>query len=108
MGLQEIAARLADTNRIGLSPQLAEKLKLPPAETLRGQLMALCDDDRGPLSVSLLAVYVVDDTDLWGDGEILLVVDPGPGAEGRQGLVGAGVGASRRRGAAPGGDRSSG
>jgi hypothetical protein len=32
--------------------------------------MALADGNRGPLGVYLLAVYVVDDTDLFDDGEI--------------------------------------
>ena len=37
---------------------------------LRGQLMAITDGDRGPLGVYLLAIYVVDDTDFFGDGQI--------------------------------------
>jgi hypothetical protein len=70
MGLDDLAKRLADRERLGLDAALADKLRLPSEDVVRGQLMAMSDDDRGPMSVSLLAIYVVDDTDVWGDGEI--------------------------------------
>jgi len=70
MELEALAKRLADPDRPGMTPELAEKLKLRSEEVVRGQLMAMSDGPRGPLSVYLLAVYVVDDTDLWDDGEI--------------------------------------
>jgi len=70
MGLDELAKRLADTERPGMSAAIAEKLKLKSEEVVRGQLMAMSDGDRGPLGVYLLAIYVVDDTDLFDDGEI--------------------------------------
>ncbi len=70
MGYDELARRLADRDRSGLSPELADQLKLPSEDVLRGQLMALSDERRGPMSVSLLSVYVVDDTDTWDKGEI--------------------------------------
>jgi hypothetical protein len=70
MGLDELAKRLADTARLGMSAEIAEKLKLKSEEVMRGQLMAMTDGDRGPLGVYLLAIYVVDDTDLFDDGEI--------------------------------------
>jgi hypothetical protein len=53
-----------------MSAAIAEKLKLKSEEAVRGQLMAMTDGDRGPLGVYLLAVYVVDDTDFFDDGEI--------------------------------------
>lgn len=70
MGLDDIAARLADTSRIGLNEELVKKLGIVSAEATRGRLMAQMDDDHSHLGVYLLATYVVDDTDFWGDGEI--------------------------------------
>jgi hypothetical protein len=40
------------------------------AELVRGRLLAQLEPGRGHLGVYLLAIYVVDDTDFWGDGEI--------------------------------------
>lgn len=70
MALDDLAKRLADPARLGMTPAIAEKLKLKSEDATRGELMAMSDDARGPLGVYLLAVYVVDDTDVWGDGEI--------------------------------------
>jgi hypothetical protein len=70
MGLEELAKRLADTSRLGMTPTIAETLKLKSEDVVRGQLMAMSDGPRGPLGVYLLAIYVVDDTDLFDDGEI--------------------------------------
>jgi hypothetical protein len=70
MELENLAKRLADPSRPGMSPEIAEKLKLKSEDVVRGQLMAMTDGDRGPLGVYLLAIYVVDDTDLFGDGQI--------------------------------------
>lgn len=69
MDLEPLVKRLADTSRLGMTADLADKLKLTE-DVVRGQLMALCDGPRGPLGVYLLAIYVVDDTDLFDDGEI--------------------------------------
>jgi hypothetical protein len=68
--LDALATRLAHLDRLGMTAELAEKLRLPQQDVMRGQLMAMTDGPRGPLGVYLLAVYVVDDTDLWDDGEI--------------------------------------
>jgi hypothetical protein len=70
MEFDALAKRLTDPNRLGMTAELAEKLKLRSEDVVRGQLMAMTDGPRGPLGVYLLAVYVVDDTDLWDDGEI--------------------------------------
>jgi hypothetical protein len=70
MDLEELAKRLADTERLGMSADIADKLKIKSAEIVRAQLMAMSDGNRGPLGVHLLAIYVVDDTDLFDDGEI--------------------------------------
>jgi len=70
MELENLARRLADVGRPGMSPEIAEKLKLKSEDVVRGQLMAMTDGDRGPLGVYLLAIYVVDDTDVFGDGQI--------------------------------------
>jgi hypothetical protein len=65
-----LAERLADRSRIGMSDSLADKLKIKTADAFRGELLASGDGKHGPLGVYLLAVYVVDDTDFWSDGEI--------------------------------------
>ncbi len=70
MNLDELAKVLADTARIGMTPAIAEKLKLKSEEVVRGQLVAMTEGDHGPLGVYLLGIYVVDDTDLFDDGEI--------------------------------------
>ena len=70
MGIEHLARRLADKSRIGLTPELAEKLKVREEDTVRAQLLSEQEDGRGHLGVYLAAVYVVDDTDFWDDGEI--------------------------------------
>jgi hypothetical protein len=70
MDFDDLAKRLADPARPGMTPELAEKLRLQSEDIVRVQLTAMTDGPRGPLGVYLLAVYVVDDTDLWDDGEI--------------------------------------
>ena len=47
-----------------------EFLRICAIVNMRGQLLAQQDDDQGHLGVYLLGAYVIDDTDLWGDGEI--------------------------------------
>jgi hypothetical protein len=70
MGLEELAKRLSDTSRIGLNPELAKRLGIASEDVTRGRLMAQLEGDDSHLGVYLLACYVVDDTDFWGDGEI--------------------------------------
>lgn len=70
MKLEELATRLADTNHIGLNAELAKKLGMVDADATRGRLMAQMEADRSHIGVYLLACYVVDDTDFFGDGEI--------------------------------------
>jgi hypothetical protein len=70
MGLDDLAQRLANRDRIGMTPELADRLKIRAADAVRGQLMSMMEGDAGPLGVYMLGVYVVDDTDFWGDGEI--------------------------------------
>lgn len=70
MGYDALAARLAERTRIGMSEELADKLKVKAEHAVRGELLAMSDDDRGALGVYLLGVYVIDDTDFWSDGEI--------------------------------------
>lgn len=70
MGIDDIAACLSDTQRIGLNEELVKKLGIVSAEATRGRLMAQIDGDASHLGVYLLSTYVVDDTDFWGDGEI--------------------------------------
>jgi hypothetical protein len=69
MGIDEIADRLSDTSRIGLNEELVKKLGIVSKDATRGRLMAE-GSDGAHLGVYLLAAYVVDDTDFWGDGEI--------------------------------------
>jgi hypothetical protein len=70
MGLEELAKRLSDTNRIGLNPDLAKRLGIASEDVTRGRLMAQIEGEDSHLGVYLVACYVVDDTDFWGDGEI--------------------------------------
>jgi hypothetical protein len=53
-----------------MSEALADKLKVKPHDAIRGELLSMTDGGRGALGVYLLAVYVIDDTDVWSDGEI--------------------------------------
>jgi hypothetical protein len=69
MELDALAKRLADPSRLGMTPDLAERLRVDE-DLVRAQLVATSEGPRGPLGVYLLAIYVVDDTDLWDDGEI--------------------------------------
>jgi hypothetical protein len=70
MMLQGLANRLVAKDQLGLSEALAERLGLVSPDVVRGRLMALQDVDRAFMGVYLLAAYVIDDTDFWGDGEI--------------------------------------
>lgn len=70
MKLDELAKRLSDGSRIGLTPDLLDRLRVRPQDATRGQLMAELDGDDGHLGVYLLGAYVVQDTDAWGDGEV--------------------------------------
>jgi hypothetical protein len=70
MALEDLARRLADTNRIGLNEELARRLGIATEDVTRGRLMAQLEGPQHHLGVYLLACYVVDDTDFWGDGEI--------------------------------------
>jgi hypothetical protein len=70
MKYEALAAKLADRSRSGMSDALAGKLGIKTAEAFRGELLAMTDGPHGALGVYLLAVYVIDDTDVWSDGEI--------------------------------------
>ncbi len=70
MGIDDLAKRLAERSRIGLTPELADTLGVPTEDVARGRLLALTEGTKGPLGIYLLSVYVVDDTDFWSDGEI--------------------------------------
>jgi hypothetical protein len=70
MKLEGLAKKLSDPERLGLDAQLCERLGIPNADVTRGRLMAQMDEPRSHLGVYLLAAFVVDDTDLWGDGRV--------------------------------------
>jgi hypothetical protein len=70
MKLDKLVSRLCDKEHIGLTSPLAEELGVGNPDATRGKLLALAEGDRGYLGVYLLAIYVVDDTDFWSDGEI--------------------------------------
>lgn len=81
MKLDAIAKLLSSREHIGLTDEVAGKLGIGTEEATRGRLIAIADLDRPCYGVYLLAAYVVDDTDFWGDGEIYWwsvpsVVDP--------------------------------
>lgn len=67
---QHLAKLLSDRSRIGLNPELADKLRVRAEDVTRAQLLAEEEDGRGHLGVYLIGSYVVDDTDFWDDGEI--------------------------------------
>lgn len=70
MKLDDLAKHLSNPEHIGLTDALAKKLGVTSEETTRGRLMALAEMDRSYFGVYLLAAYVVNDTDFWGDGEV--------------------------------------
>jgi hypothetical protein len=70
MRIDHLAKVLSDRSRIGLTPELADRLKIRSEDILRAQLLSDVEDDKGHLGVYLLGTYVVDDTDFWDDGEI--------------------------------------
>ncbi len=69
MSYDDVARRIADPKAIGLTEELAKKLKIRDPDVTRGQLMSEADE-RGHVGVYFLAAYVIDDTDLIGKGEI--------------------------------------
>jgi hypothetical protein len=70
MKLDALATLLSNREHIGLTEDLAKALGITPEPATRGRLMALADVDRPYFGVYLLAAYVVNDTDFWGDGEV--------------------------------------
>jgi hypothetical protein len=70
MQYEGLAAKLANRTRIGFSDELADKLKVKSEDAIGGALLGMTEGERGVLGVYLLAVYVIDDTDFWSDGEI--------------------------------------
>jgi hypothetical protein len=70
MSIEELAKRLSDPKRAGLSPELADRLGVGDEDITKARLMGQREPDRSHLGVYLLGAYVVDDTDFWGDGEI--------------------------------------
>jgi hypothetical protein len=70
MKLEGLAKKLSDPERLGLNAQLCERLGIANADVTRGRLMAQMDEPRSHMGVYLLAAFVVDDTDLWGDGSV--------------------------------------
>lgn len=70
MEYETLATQLSARTRLGMSEALADKLRMKSYDAVRYELLAMTDGARGPLGVHLLAVYVIDDTDFWSDGEI--------------------------------------
>jgi len=70
MKLENLVRHLTADNRLGMNEALASKLGLGSAEATRGKLLAQADEDRSHLGVYLLGLYVVDDDELLGEGEI--------------------------------------
>jgi len=70
MSYDALAEKLANRTRAGLSDALSDKLKIKSAEAFGAELRASNDGDKGMIGVYLLAVYVIDDTDFFSDGEI--------------------------------------
>jgi len=70
MKLEGLAKKLSDPGRLGLNAALCERLGIASADATRGRLMSQMDEPRSHLGVYLLGAFVVDDTDLWGDGSV--------------------------------------
>jgi hypothetical protein len=70
MKLDELARLLSNREHVGLTEELGKRLGVTSEEATRGRLMALAEVDRSYFGVYLLAAYVVNDTDFWGDGEV--------------------------------------
>src|SRR5512135_3421273 len=70
MKITELSKLLSNPEHVGMNDELMKKLGLTSEEATRGRLMALADTERPYFRVYLLAAYVVNDTDFWGDGEI--------------------------------------
>lgn len=70
MGIAELSKQLSNPRRLGLDPGLAEQLGLADEDMVRARLSSQLEDEQGHLGIYLLAAYVVDDTDIFGDGEI--------------------------------------
>jgi hypothetical protein len=70
MKLETLVRHLSNPMRVGLTPELFAKLGVAEAEVTRGRLLAQIEQGHSHLGVYLLGIYVVDDTDFWGDGEI--------------------------------------
>jgi hypothetical protein len=64
MGLESLAKKLANPNRIGLTPELVTRLEIASEDVTRGRLMAQIEGPRSHLGVYLIGSYVVDDTDV--------------------------------------------
>jgi hypothetical protein len=69
MSYDDVARRIADPKAIGLTEDLAKRLKIKDPDVTRAQLMSEVDE-RGHVGVYFLAAYVIDDTDVFGKGEI--------------------------------------
>lgn len=70
MSNETLAPQLASRTRIGMTEELAEQLGMKSEEAVRSDLDAMVNGKHGPVTVHLLGVYVIDDTDFWSDGEI--------------------------------------
>lgn len=70
MKLDNLVRHLKADKRLGLTAELADQLGLSSAEATRGKLLAQADEDRSHLGVYLLGLYVVDDCELLGEGDI--------------------------------------
>jgi hypothetical protein len=69
MSYDDLARRIANPRAIGLTDELAKRLKVKDPDVTRAQLVADVDE-RAHVGVYMLAAYVVDDTDILGKGEI--------------------------------------
>jgi hypothetical protein len=70
MDYEALGTQLSNRTRIGMSEELADKLGIKALDAVKGELLALTEGRKGVYGVYLLAVYVIDDTDFWSDGEI--------------------------------------
>ena len=70
MKLDAIAKALSNPEQLGLTPSLMKSIGVQSEDATHGRLLAQLDADPSHLTINMLAAFVVDDTDVWGDGEI--------------------------------------
>lgn len=70
MASQQLALSLVRADRLGMTPEVARSLGVESEAETAALLTKIASESAGLLGVYLLGVFVIDDTDLWSDGEL--------------------------------------